>query len=152
MDANTTIERKNDMDNQIKYDLPKVSMDAFVQVLSQVTEGQITRVSDLLRYFEKSYGKMVYLDFPAYMEDPRWEQLPWWRIVGEEGELLDGLQGLMEQQFKFLEAYLSEKKVDKDHAALMLMEILSERGLVNKETLHAAREKLNSITNSPKVE
>lgn len=140
------------MDNQIKYDLPKVSMEAFVQVLSQIPEGKITRVSDLLRFFEKSYGKMVYLDFPAYMEDPRWEQVPWWRIVGEEGELLDGLQGLMEQQFKFLEAYLSEKKVDKDHAALMLMEILSERGLVNKETLHAAREKLNSITNSPKAE
>lgn len=152
MDANTTIERINDMDNQNKYDLPKVDMDAFVQVLSQVPEGQITRVSDLLRFFEKSYGKMVYLDFPAYMEDPRWKQLPWWRIVGEEGELLDGLQGLMEQQFKFLEAYLSEKKVDKDHAALMLMEILSERGLVNKETLHAAREKLNSISNSPKME
>ena len=109
------------MDNQIKFNLPKVSMDAFVQVLSQIPEGKLTRVSDLLRFFEKSYGKMVYLDFPAYMEDPRWEQLPWWRIVGEEGELLDGLQGLMEQQIKFLEAYLSEKKVDKDHAALMLM-------------------------------
>lgn len=140
------------MDNQIKFNLPKVSMDAFVQVLSQIPEGKLTRVSDLLRYFEKSYGKMVYLDFPAYMEDPRWEQLPWWRIVGEEGELLGGLQGLMEQQFKFLEAYLSEKKVDKDHAALMLMEILSERGLVNKETLHAAREKLNNKSNAPKAE
>lgn len=140
------------MDNQIKFNLSKVSMDAFVQVLSQIPEGKLTRVSDLLRFFEKSYGKMVYLDFPAYMEDPRWEQLPWWRIVGEEGELLDGLQGLMEQQIKFLEAYLSEKKVDKDHAALMLMEILSERGLVNKETLHATREKLNNITDSPKAE
>ena len=140
------------MDNQIKFNLPKVSMDAFVQVLSQIPVGKLTRVSDLLRYFEKSYGKMVYLDFPAYMEDPRWEQLPWWRIVGEEGELLGGLQGLMEQQFKFLEAYLSEKKVDKDHAALMLMEILSERGLVNKETLHAAREKLNNKSNAPKAE
>lgn len=140
------------MDNQIKFNLPKVSMDAFVQVLSQIPEGKLTRVSDLLRFFEKSYGKMVYLDFPAYMEDPRWERLPWWRIVGEEGELLDGLQGLMEQQIKFLEAYLSEKKVDKDHAALMLMEILSERGLVNKETLHAAREKLNNKSNSPKAE
>lgn len=72
--------------------------------------------------------------------------------MGEEGELLDGLQGLMEQQFKFLDTYLSEKKVNKDHAALMLMEILSERGLVNKETLHATREKLNSIPDSPKAE
>lgn len=140
------------MDNQIKYNLHKVSMDAFVQALSQIPEGKITRVSDLIRFFEKSCGKMVYLDFPTYMEDPRWEQLPWWRIVGEEGELLDGLQGLMEQQVKFLETYLSEKKVDKDHAALMLMEILSERGLVNKETLHTAREKINNISNSPKAE
>lgn len=137
------------MENQNKKNSTIVSMDVFAQVLSQIPEGKIIRVSDLLRFFEKSYGKMVYLDFPAYMEDPRWEQLPWWRIVGEEGELLDGLQGLMEQQVKFLDTYLSEKKVDKDHAALMLMEILSERGLVNKETLHAAREKLNSIANSP---
>ena len=137
------------MENQNKKNFAIVSMDVFAQVLSQIPEGKIIRVSDLLRFFEKSYGKMVYLDFPAYMEDPRWEQLPWWRIVGEEGELLDGLQGLMEQQVKFLEAYLSEKKVDKDYAALVLMEILSERGLVNKETLHAAREKLNSITDSP---
>ena len=139
------------MDNQNKHDLPKVSMDVFAQLLSQIPEGKITRVSDLLRFFEKSYGKMVYLDFPAYMEDPRWEKLPWWRIVGEEGELLDGLQGLMEQQFKFLDAYLSEKKEHKDHAALMLMEILFERGLVNKETLDAAREKIKGATNLHKA-
>ena len=31
-------------------------------------------------------------------------------------------------------------KLDRDHAALMLMEILFEQGLVNKETLQAARE------------
>ena len=140
------------MDNQSKNNFTIVSMDAFVQVLSQIPKGKIIRVSDLFHFFERSYGKPVYLDFPAYMEDPRWEQIPWWRIVGEEGELLDGLQGLMEQQFKFLEGYLSEKKVDKDHAALMLIEILFERGLVNQETLHAAREKLNSITNSAKAE
>ena len=140
------------MENQNNRNFTIVSMDVFAQVLSQIPEGKIIRVSDLIRFFEKSFGKLVYLDFPAYMEDPRWEQLPWWRIVGEEGELLDGLQGLMEQQVKFLDTYLSEKKVNKDHAALMLMEILSERGLVNKETLHAAREKLNSITDSAKAE
>lgn len=139
------------MDNQNKHDLPKVSMDVFAQVLSRIPEGQITRVSDLLRFFEKNYGKMVYLDFPAYMEDPRWEQLPWWRIVGENGELLDGLQGLMEQQFKFLDAYLSEKKEHKNHAALMLMEILFERGLVNKQTLDAAREKIKGTANLHKA-
>lgn len=134
------------MENQNEYTLPKVSMDAFVQVLSQIPEGKIVRVSDLLRFFEKSYKKMVYLDFPAYMDDPRWENLPWWRIVGEEGELLDGLQGLMEQQFKFLDVYLKEKMVNKDHAARMLMEILFEQGLVNKETMEAARESAKGAT------
>lgn len=140
------------MDNQNENNFFVVSMDAFTQVLSQIPEGKIVRVSDLIRFFEKSYGKMVFLDFHAYMEDPRWEQLPWWRIVGEEGELLDGLQGLMDQQIKFLDSYLSEKKLDKDHAALMLMEILFERGLVNQETLRAAREKLNNKTDSSKAD
>lgn len=140
------------MDNQNENNFFVVSMDAFAQVLSQIPEGKIIRVSDLIHFFEKSYGKMVFLDFPAYMEDPRWEQLPWWRIVGEEGELLDGLQGLMDQQIKFLDTYLSEKKLDKDHAALILMEILFERGLVNQETLRAAREKLNNKTDSSKAD
>lgn len=36
----------------------------------------------------------------------------------------------------------------KDYAALMLMEILVERGLVNKETLEVAREKLRGTTDS----
>ena len=34
-------------------------------------------------------------------------------------------------------------KLDRDHAALMLMEILFEQGLVNKETLQAARQACN---------
>ena len=42
-------------------------------------------------------------------------------------------------------------ELNKDYAALMLMEILFERGLVNKETLEAAREKLKKATNSPKA-
>ena len=33
-------------------------------------------------------------------------------------------------------------ELNKRYAALMLMEILYERGLVNRETLQAAREKL----------
>lgn len=129
------------MENQNKYNFTVVSMDAFAQVLNQIPKGKLTRVSDLSRLFEKHYGRPVYLDFPAYMEDPRWDQIPWWRIVGEEGELLDGLEGLMEQQFKFLDTYLEGLQVDKDYAALMLTEILFERGLVNKETLDTAREK-----------
>lgn len=42
------------MDNQNKYNLPIVSMDVFAQLLSQIPEGKITRVSDVLRFFEKS--------------------------------------------------------------------------------------------------
>lgn len=134
------------MDKQNKYNFTIVVMDDFAQVLSKIPKGKLIRVSDLFHFFEKHYGKLVFLDFPAYMEDPRWEQLPWWRIVGEEGELLDGLEGLMEQQYKVVDAYLEGLQVDRDYAALMLTEILFERGLVNKETLAAAREKVNITT------
>ena len=41
--------------------------------------------------------------------------------------------------------------MNKDYAALMLMEILFERGLVNKETLQAAREKLKEASALPKA-
>ena len=36
------------------------------------------------------------------------------------------------------------KKIDSLYAALMLIEILYERGLINKATLDAAREKVKS--------
>lgn len=52
----------------------------------------------------------------------------------------------MEQQYKVLDTYLEGLQVDRDYAALMLTEILFERGLVNKETLAAAREKVNITT------
>ena len=42
-------------------------------------------------------------------------------------------------------------ELNKDHAAMMLMEILYERGLVNKETLEAAREKIKKATDQPKA-
>ena len=35
-------------------------------------------------------------------------------------------------------------KLNKDYAALMLIEILYERGLVNRETLRCIREKLKA--------
>ena len=139
------------MEKQNKYQFTTVSMDAFAHVLGQIPKGKLIRVSDLFRFFEKHYGGPVYLDFPAYMEDPRWEQLPCWRIVGEEGEVLNGLEGLVEQQFKFLDTYLEEQKVDKDYAALMLTEILFEKGLINKETLEAAREKVKGTTDVAQV-
>ena len=40
-------------------------------------------------------------------------------------------------------------KLDRDHAALMLMEILFEQGLVNKETLQAARQAVKSQEQPP---
>ena len=86
---------------------------------------------------------------------PHFANVVTWKVF-DAGYTLDqamtNFDVLEESVVKFLDTYLSEKKVNKDHAALMLMEILSERGLVNKETLHAAREKLNSITDSAKAE
>ena len=40
-------------------------------------------------------------------------------------------------------------ELNKRYAALMLMEILYERGLVNRETLQAAREKLEEDRRIP---
>ena len=42
-------------------------------------------------------------------------------------------------------------ELNKDYAALKLMEILYERGLVNKETLQTAREKLKEASALPKA-
>ena len=42
-------------------------------------------------------------------------------------------------------------KLDKDYAALMLMEILCERKLITKETLQAVREKLREPADIPKA-
>ena len=42
-------------------------------------------------------------------------------------------------------------ELNKDYAALKLMEILYERGLLNKETLEAAREKLKKAADLPKA-
>ena len=41
--------------------------------------------------------------------------------------------------------------MNKDYAALMLIEILYERKLINKETLQAVREKLKESTDIPKA-
>ena len=40
-------------------------------------------------------------------------------------------------------------KLDRDYAALMLMEILYEQGLVNKETLQAARQACKQKKQTP---
>ena len=40
-------------------------------------------------------------------------------------------------------------KLDRDHAALMRMEILFEQGLVNKETLQAARQACRQRKQTP---
>ena len=42
-------------------------------------------------------------------------------------------------------------KLDKDYAALMLMEILYERKLINRETLQVVREKLRESADIPKA-
>ena len=42
-------------------------------------------------------------------------------------------------------------KLDNDYAALMLIEILYERKLVNKETMQAVREKLKESADIPQA-
>lgn len=42
-------------------------------------------------------------------------------------------------------------KLDKDYAALMLVEILYERKLINRETVQAIREKLRESADIPKA-
>lgn len=89
------------------YGLPTVSVEVFANLMSQIPKGQVTTVSDLLLFLEKAYdGQTMFLDFTAYVKHPLWNVIPWWRIVGEEGELLDGITGLMEEQDKFLKKHL----------------------------------------------
>ena len=91
-----------------QYRLPTVSVEVFARLMHQIPKGKITTVPDLLLFFEKAYnGQTVFLDFAAYVLHPLWDTIPWWRIVGEEGELLDGISGLLEEQDKFLKKHLS---------------------------------------------
>lgn len=50
---------------------------------------------------------MMYFDFPSYIQHPLWNAIPWWRIFGDEGEILDGIPGFMEEQDRFLKQYLA---------------------------------------------
>ena len=91
-----------------QFGLPTVSVEVFANVMSQIPEGKITTISDLLLFFEKAYkGQTMYLDFPSYIQHPLWNVIPWWRIVGDEGEILDGITGFMEEQDNFLKLHLA---------------------------------------------
>lgn len=95
------------MNKSNQYGLPTVSVEVFANLMCQIPKGQLTTIPDLLHFLEKVYnGQMMFLDFPSYIQHPLWNVIPWWRIVGEEGELLDGLSGLIEEQDKFLKKYL----------------------------------------------
>lgn len=90
-----------------QYGLPIVSVEVFANLMRQIPKGKITTVSVLLLFLEKAYnGQTMFLDFEAYSRHPLWSVIPWWRIVGEEGELLDGIADLMKKQAKFLQKHL----------------------------------------------
>lgn len=96
------------MDTNNQYGLPTVSVEVFANLICQVPKGRLTTVPDLLRVLEKVHnGQRVFLDFPAYSQHPLWNSIPWWRIIGTEGELLDGVTGLMEEQNKYFKLQLS---------------------------------------------
>lgn len=42
-------------------------------------------------------------------------------------------------------------EINRDYAALMLMEILCEKGLINKETMQAARERFRESCDKTKA-
>ena len=91
-----------------QFGLPTVSVEVFANVVSQNPKGKITTISDLLLFFEKAYdGQTMYLDFPSYIQHPLWNAIPWWRIVGDEGEILDGIPGFIEEQDRFLKLHLA---------------------------------------------
>ena len=96
------------MDTNNQYGLPTVSMEVFASLICQVPKGRLTTIPDLLQALYVVYdGQYVFLDFPTYSQQPMWSEIPWWRIVGTEGELLDGITGLMEEQDKYLKKRLS---------------------------------------------
>lgn len=96
------------MNTNNQFGLPTVSVEVFANVMSQIPEGKLTTISDLLLFFEKAYkGQTMYLDFPSYIQHPLWNAIPWWRIVGDEGEILDGITGFMEEQDNFLKLHLA---------------------------------------------
>ena len=96
------------MNTITQFGLPTVSVEAFANVMSQIPKGKITTISDLLLFFEKAYdGQTMYLDLPSYIQHPLQNAIPWWRIVGDEGEILDGIPSFMEEQDRFLKQHLA---------------------------------------------
>lgn len=90
------------------YGLPTVSVEVFAHIMRQIPKGKITCIPDLLLFLEKVYdGQTMFLDFVSYCQHPLWDTIPWWRIVGSEGEILDGVPGFMEEQDKFLRLHLA---------------------------------------------
>ena len=43
------------MNTNNQFGLPTVSVEVFANVMSQIPEGKITTISDLLLFFEKAY-------------------------------------------------------------------------------------------------
>lgn len=96
------------MNNTNQYGLPTVSVEIFANLMCQIPKGKLTTVPDLLQFLEKANnGQTMFLDFATYIQHPLWNVIPWWRIVGEEGELLDGITGLIEEQDKYLQKHLA---------------------------------------------
>ena len=96
------------MNTYNQYGLPTVSVEVFANLICQVPKGKLTTVPALLQVLEKVHnGQTVFLDFLSYSQHPLWNSIPWWRIIGTEGELLDGIKGLMEEQDKYLKMHLS---------------------------------------------
>ena len=99
------------MNTNNQYGLPTVSIEDFANLICQVPEGKLTTVPDLLQALYVVYnGQNVFLDFPAYSQHPLWSEIPWWRIVSIEGELLEGITGLMEEQDKYLKVKMQYLK------------------------------------------
>lgn len=82
----------------------KIPISMYVQLVTKVPKGKITRWKDIFEYLSKLYGKEISeiprKVFPLVDSDNNF--LPYWRIVSSTGTLSDGLGGSRETQRKSL--------------------------------------------------
>lgn len=86
-----------------------VSYEEFKKVLALVPKGKLVTVNELLKFFQRlNNGKLMYMDFPQYIQHKDYDQVPWWRIIRENGELFDDINNIMRHQFVILEKALAD--------------------------------------------
>lgn len=82
----------------------KVSMQEYVDLICQVPVGRITRNEEIQDFLARKHSAdRVEIVFASLNDNPRWDGIPWWRVVSSRGMLYDQMFHDRDEQKKMLE-------------------------------------------------